>query len=108
MVLVYLRYLSVLTAGRLVENDEDVDDGARVSTNPELNRPAPLISKSSTLKVFEIRRLSVARNVMPTSPTVFGLSTSPLIAMKPSVNTLGGASWPVMRVRKFVAVKFSA
>src|SRR6476661_1716103 len=84
----------------------------RVSEKKSLNSAEPLMSKVSTLNVFEIRNLSVARYVIPRSPSQLGLSVSPVRLYWPRLRIFGVAAGglggkPVIRGFQFRPVKLS-
>ena len=64
----------------------------RVREKKSLKSAAPLISNVSTLKVFERRNLSVAKNVRPKSPSQLGRSVLPVeIVLAQVENVRSGA-----------------
>ena len=66
--------------------------GPRVIEKKSLNTAVPSMVKSSTRNVFEIRSLSVARKVMPISPSVFGRLASPVMLYWPRLSMFGVAA----------------
>src|SRR6185295_2620873 len=84
----------------------------RVIVKRSANTALPVILKSSTRNVFEIRNLLVANQVTPISPSQYGRSESPVMLYWPKFSVFGVAlgglgGQPVTLGLKFVPVKFS-